>query len=70
MKIPPGDAFLNVVLEARRFQFSVFSLTLENEETLRPKIMPWYIEIRTTEQLCSCTVLYKKLSLANLKARL
>ena len=70
MKISPGDAFLNVVLEARRFQFSAFSLTLENEETLRTKIMSWYIEICTNELLCSCTVLCKKFSLAYLKARL
>ena len=56
MKISPGDAFLNVVLEARRFQFSAFSLTLENEKHCGQKSCPGTSKFALLN--CSVLVLY------------
>ena len=73
MKILLEDSYLHAIFKVRRILFSVFSLTLEIVETLRTNIVFWYIEIcskyYTLGKLYTCTAIYKKSSLGNLKSK-
>ena len=69
IKILQGNYFLTADLKVRRFLVLALCQTVENEETLKAKILSWYIEIYhidyTRGKLCYCTVTYKKSSLGN-----